>query len=238
MNMDTTIGSKKRQLLSELLRPQEIGDLTLPASDIERLSRMVTSRSIINMLFYGKPGIGKTSAARAIVSLIDRDFAEINGSKEPRNGFVHDIEDFASTMSFSGGQKIYFIDDADQLSKSFQSALRYLIERSSRNCRFLLAVNDIKKIIPTIQSAMLKIGFDIPKTDVAEVKGRLISRYQRALPELGLCCDEVRLHEIIDMHFPDLRAIANRLERLASRKRIMSVEVWRDSYKLLEMNYI
>jgi replication-associated recombination protein RarA len=62
MNMNTQVSSTQRQLMSELLRPQEIGDLTLPASDIERLSRMVTSRSIINMLFYGKPGLGKTSA--------------------------------------------------------------------------------------------------------------------------------------------------------------------------------
>jgi len=58
MNMNTKVTSKPR-LLSELLRPQEIGDLTLPASDIEHLSRMVTSRSIMNMLFYGKPGLAK-----------------------------------------------------------------------------------------------------------------------------------------------------------------------------------
>jgi len=211
MNMNTKVTSKPR-LLSELLRPQEIGDLTLPASDIEHLSRMVTSRSIMNMLFYGKPGLGKTSTARAIGRLVGTDFYELNGSKEPNGGFVYNIQSFAMTMSFSGRQKICFIDDADQLSKSTQSALRYVVEETSRNCRFLLAVNDIKKIIPTIQSAMLKIGFDIPKTDVAEVRRRLITRYQRVLSEIGLCCDKARLHEIIDMHLPDLRSIANRLE--------------------------
>src|SRR6516164_4018107 len=76
MNMNTKVTSKPR-LLSELLRPQEIGDLTLPASDIEHLSRMVTSRSIMNMLFYGKPGLGKTAAARAIARLVDTDSCEL-----------------------------------------------------------------------------------------------------------------------------------------------------------------
>jgi replication factor C large subunit len=211
MNMNTKVSSKPRQLLSELLRPQEIGDLTLPASDIERLSRMVTSRSIMNMLFYGKPGLGKTSAARAIARLVGASSCELNGSKEPRGGFVDTFEAMTGAVLF-GEPRICFIDEADQLSKSTQSALRYLIETISGKCRFLLVVNDIKKIIPTIQSAMLKIGFDIPKTDAAEVKARLISRYQRVLSEIGLCCEEARLHEIIDMHFPDLRSIANRLE--------------------------
>jgi DNA polymerase III delta prime subunit len=107
-----------------------------------------------------KPGLGKTSTARAIARLVDTDFYELNGSKEPNGGFVYNIESFARTMSFSGRQKICFIDDADQLSKSTQSTLRYVIEETSRNCRFLLAVNDIKKIVPGIQSAMLKIGFE------------------------------------------------------------------------------
>jgi hypothetical protein len=46
----------------------------------------------MNMLFYGKPGLGKTSAARAIVRLVDTDSYELNGSKEPNGGFVYNIE--------------------------------------------------------------------------------------------------------------------------------------------------
>ena len=72
------------KLLSELLRPQQLGDLTLPQRDIERLKQMVHSGTIMNMIFYGRPGLGKTSAARAIIADLvtnaDADCCELNGS--------------------------------------------------------------------------------------------------------------------------------------------------------------
>jgi hypothetical protein len=55
-----------KQLVSELLRPQQLGDLTLPQPIIDRLQRMIDSNSIMNMLFYGDAGLGKTSAARIL----------------------------------------------------------------------------------------------------------------------------------------------------------------------------
>src|SRR5258708_32891544 len=98
------------QLLSELLRPRQLDDLTIRYRDIERLNRMVASRSIMNMLFYSKPGLGKTSAARAIIKMIGADAGEINGSKATGVDFVRDrIESFATACSLFGKPKICFI---------------------------------------------------------------------------------------------------------------------------------
>ena len=57
-----------RPLVSELLRPQQLGDLTLPRRDIDRLQRMIDTDDVMSMLFYGEPGLGKTSAARLIAN--------------------------------------------------------------------------------------------------------------------------------------------------------------------------
>jgi replication-associated recombination protein RarA len=62
--------SEPKQLVSELLRPQRLGDLTLPQRVIDRLQRMIHERSIMNMLFYGRPGLGKTSAARVFINAL------------------------------------------------------------------------------------------------------------------------------------------------------------------------
>ncbi len=80
----------QRPLFSELLRPQQLDDLTLPRRDLERLNRMIASGSIMNMLFYGQPGLGKTSAARAIIRLIGADAYEINGSQATGVDYVRD----------------------------------------------------------------------------------------------------------------------------------------------------
>ena len=49
---------------------------------VERLERMADQRKPMNMLFYGQPGVGKTSAARILLNKLDADYCEINGSME------------------------------------------------------------------------------------------------------------------------------------------------------------
>ena len=51
--------SASHQLVSELLRPQQLGDLTLPKRIIDRLQRMIETDSVMNMLFHGEPGLGQ-----------------------------------------------------------------------------------------------------------------------------------------------------------------------------------
>jgi replication-associated recombination protein RarA len=51
--------TEPRILLSELLRPRQLGDLSQPQHIIDRLQKMVDRRSPMNMLFYGGAGTGK-----------------------------------------------------------------------------------------------------------------------------------------------------------------------------------
>ena len=65
---------RPKQSLSEILRPQTVSDLTLPTPIIDRLQKMIETNSIMNMLFYGKVGTGKTSAARLFEDSADFTF--------------------------------------------------------------------------------------------------------------------------------------------------------------------
>ena len=204
------------KLLSEVLRPQHLGDLTLPQRDIERLKQMVHSGTIMNMIFYGRPGLGKTSAARAIIAELvtnaDADCYELNGSSGNGAAEVRKIRDYALSGSLNDGIKLCFIDEADFLSPQAQASLRYIIEKSSKRCRFLFTANDAYRFSEAICSRMRNICFDISPSDRAEVLERLIGRYQEMLPALGIKYDEKRLKEIVGIYFPDLRAIANEFE--------------------------
>ena len=62
---------RPKRSLSEILRPQTLSDLTLPRPIIDRLQKMIETNSIMNMLFYGKVGTGKTSAARLFEDCAD-----------------------------------------------------------------------------------------------------------------------------------------------------------------------
>jgi replication factor C subunit 3/5 len=199
--------------LTELLRPRTFEDITLPKRQIDGLQQMLETENPMNMLFYGPPGMGKTSAARIFLSSKAMHTIQVDGSLQ---GGVEDvrslIDRFASCLSFTGGLKLCFIDEADFLSQNAQASLRGVIERYASNCRFIMAVNDLKKIMPAIQSRMLCICFKISRADRPAIQERIENRLAERLGELGVTFDRERLNAIVVNFFPDFRQIVNRLE--------------------------
>jgi replication-associated recombination protein RarA len=196
-----------RPLLSEILRPQALSDLTLPTLTIERLQRVIESGSMINMLFSGPPGSGKTSAAEIFMNAIGGSLT-INRSSDTRGNLAKCIKEFASyTVA-----EICFVDEAHFISKRDQTVLPDIIDWLSRNCRFFFAATDIKKLVPALRSRLTEISFEVAPKDREEVQKRLMERYQNILPANGFTFDKVRLEQIINANFPDLRSIANNIE--------------------------
>jgi replication factor C small subunit len=200
--------------LSERLRPQMLEDLTLPRRDIDRLQKMLDANDPMNVLFYGRPGTGKTSAARIFLRSIDpMDTLRMDGSLQTGvDGVRNLIDNFSSRMSWKGGLKLCFIDEADFLSQNAQASLRGIIENRSSHCRFIMAVNDLSKIMPAIQSRMICICFGILKADRPEILKRIHDRLAQRLTELGVPFDRDRLNGIVTTYFPDFRQIACRIE--------------------------
>jgi DNA polymerase III delta prime subunit len=205
--------TKYQQQLSELLRPQQLGDLTIAQRDIDRLQRMADSGDIMDLIFYGEPGTGKTSAARILIkSMVDLSVLEVNGSSANGVNYIREkISPFIRSPSVLFYKKLAFIDEADGLSKAAQMLLRYEIE-NKRNARLIFTANDIRKLSEAIQSRMLSICFDVSPSNWIEVLKRLNERYQAKLTELGIQYDKDRLSEIVGLYYPDFRAIANHIE--------------------------
>lgn len=199
--------------LSELLRPQRLGELTLPQRHREALTRMISEGRMMNLLFHGRPGSGKTTAARLIISELGSDSIEVNGASLVSVEAVRArIEGFVSTVSFSGGTKICFIDEADSMSKAADAALRILIEKAAAHCRFLVVANSIVKLSPGIKSRLTEICFDISPSQRAAVCTQWLPVYEAKLSAFGIQYDKTRLRGIVAIYFPDLRAINNRVE--------------------------
>jgi replication-associated recombination protein RarA len=199
--------------LSELLCPQQLDDLALPQSDIEHLKRMVTQSAIVNMLFHGGSGTGKTSAARmALKAISANNGVEFAGSATWKCDIVEQIENYASSQSLFGEKKCCLIDEADLLPKPMQNALRHIIDNTSKRTVYLFTANDISKISVAVQSRLLPLSFDVVSSDCPEVRQRILVRAKGVLSNANIPYDDVSLEKIIDERFPDLRAVANALQ--------------------------
>jgi putative ATPase len=201
------------ELLSEQLRPKKLTDLLLPDHDIARLQGIVARGKLPNMLFYGSPGRGKTSAARILQHELDVDIYELNGSQINRNKTMEkEITSVANDTTILLLPKVLLIDEADCLDKRIQGSMRHIVENSSTKCRFILTANDERRIIPALKSRLTAVNFDLPISETRSVVERLKTTIPTKLTELGWKFDTERVWQIISLYYPDMRSVINNIE--------------------------
>jgi len=198
-------------LLSDYLRPTSFDELTLSTKIINHFKSMHESKNIMNMLFYGKPGAGKSTATKIFSQNIST--LTLNGAHFAKVENVRGkIFDYASSGSLFDNQKLIVIDDAEFLSSKSQGALRGVIEEHSDTCRFIFTVNKLTSIDAAIKSRLHVINFDIMPTERNEMINRYSTNVLQKLLAVNPELDERQFRAIIVKYFPDFRTIANQLQ--------------------------
>ena len=201
------------QLISEYLRPKSFQEMMLPNQLKNRLQRMLVEQNVMNMIFHGKPGSGKTSAAKIICDDEKFDVMKINGSLLTGIDTVRNkIQNFAYSMSLMNQKKIVFIDEADYMSKNAQASMRALIEETSINCRYIFTANEISKIHNALCSRMMPICFDLTSAQTESALDEYVKVTLEKLKQQTDSVDVSRVETIIRHYYPDHRSIANHLE--------------------------
>lgn len=199
----------------EKYRPKKIEDTILPEGLKETFKSFIQQGNLPNLLLTGPAGVGKTTVARAMLEEIGADYIVINGSM---NGNIdtlrNDIQQFASSISFSGGRKYVILDEADYLNaNSTQPALRNFMEEYSRNCGFILTCNFKNRIIEPLHSRCSVVEFKISKEDLPKLAVQFFKRVVGILSNEGITYDKAVIAELINRHIPDWRRVLNELQR-------------------------
>ena len=87
--------------LASKLRPKNLNEVLGQKHLIGEgkiLSSMVKSGSLMNMIFYGPPGIGKTTVARLLADLTDRKFISLNASTDSLKDVKNALEELYMFM--------------------------------------------------------------------------------------------------------------------------------------------
>lgn len=208
----------------EKYRPKTVAETILPAELKQTFQQFVDQQNIPNLILTGGAGVGKTTVAKAMLEELGCDYIVINGSM---NGNIdtlrNEIQNFASTVSFSGGRKYVILDEADYLNaNSTQPALRNFMEEFSRNCGFILTCNFKNRIIDPLHSRCSVIEFKIGKKDIPKLAAEFLKRTQKILENENVEYDRAVVAGVITKHFPDWRRVLNELQRYSATGKIDS----------------
>lgn len=205
----------------EKWRPKTIDECILPKKIKQDLQEYI-NKGIPNSIFSGKPGVGKTTCAKAILNQIDADYLVVNGSLHGNIDTLRtEIMQYASTVSFNGGRKYVILDEADYLNpQSTQPALRNFMEEFSKNCGFILTCNYKNKIIEPLQSRCCVIDFTINSAEKAGIAAKIFKRLEEILKAEEVEYSKAALAEIVKKRFPDFRKMINELQRHAMTGKI------------------
>jgi len=138
------------ELLANKLRPTKLVDVIGQSHLIGEnkiLSNLIKNKKIFSMILYGKPGIGKTSIASAIVHELEIKFKFLNAVINNKSDF-----DIAIEEAKMYGEMILVIDEIHRMNKDKQDLLLPHIESGLIVLIGLTTSNPYHKINPAIRS--------------------------------------------------------------------------------------
>lgn len=168
------------------------------------ITNMINHKKLFSMILYGKPGIGKTTIATAIVE-------ELKLQHRFLNAVINNKKDFDIVIEEAKlyGSMVLILDEIHRMNKDKQDLLLPYLENGLITLIGMTTSNPYHKINPAIRSRCQI--FELKELAEEEVKLGL----ERAIksPYLqGISIDDQALDYIITVSSGDLRAAYNLLE--------------------------
>ena len=223
--------------LASKLRPKNLDEVLGQKhliGDGKLLSSMVKSGSLMNMIFYGPPGIGKTTVARLLADLTDRKFISLNASTDS----LKDVKNALEEVNMFMGQKglLLYIDEIHLFNRRNQQVLLDYMENGKIVLVGSTTENPHFAVFKALLSRAIVVEFKpLEFIDILEGMERAITYYKEENALKEILITKVSMEFIASLANGDMRKAINNLELLLLSKERVNQETIEISQEDVEM---
>lgn len=193
------------ELLANKIRPKQLCDVIGQEhliGDGKIIYNLIKNKKMFSCIFYGKPGIGKTTLANVIVNELGVNYRFLNATTSKMQDFNIVIEE-----AKMNGEMVVIIDEIHRMNKDKQDILLPYLETGLIILIGLTTSNPYHKINPAIRSRCQIFELhELSNTDI--VKG--LKKACKSLENIKI--DDDTLNVIANNSGGDFRAALNNLE--------------------------
>jgi len=165
--------------LAERLRPQNLDEFIGQEHLVGKgavLRRMIESGRIPSIIFWGPPGVGKTTLANIIANTIKAPFYKLSAINSGVKDVREVIQKAKSTRFFDSAAPILFIDEIHRFSKSQQDSLLHAVETGTVTLIGATTENPSFEVIrPLLSRCQVYVLKSMEKKDLEVLLNRALS---------------------------------------------------------------
>ena len=198
--------------LTEKYRPTCLEECILPERIKKPLEKLVKRGQLGHLIFYGKPGNGKTSAAMALIKeLKSENVYIVNASLNNSADFISKALAHFGTGVYDG-RRVIILEEADNLTENAQKILKKPLEDMAAVYDVIFCLNDFDKIDNAIKSRCNSFCFDIKEDEEDEIKKLVVKRFLNISKKEKISIKKSDIEEIYADNNGDIRAMLKKLE--------------------------
>ena len=172
--------NKAEQPLASRLRPERLEEFVGQKHLIGEgkvLRRLIESDHISSMIFWGPPGVGKTTLAQIIAHRLETPFYTLSAVTSGVKDVREVIEKARNNRFFTQASPILFIDEIHRFSKSQQDSLLGAVEQGTVTLIGATTENPSFEVIrPLLSRCQLYVLKSLTKDDLLELLHKAVER--------------------------------------------------------------
>ncbi len=213
---DARAKAAKKSPLADRMRPQNlaefVGQRHLVGPD-KILRGFIERKELVSMIFWGPPGVGKTTLAFIVARTMAAHFvsfsAVLSGVKDIRAV----IEEAKQQLKYYGKRTILFVDEIHRFNKAQQDAFLHHVEDGTITLIGATTENPSFEVnAPLLSRCKVLVLEQLSADNIKTIITNTLSNKERGLGNLKIAIDDDAFNFIVELSHGEARVALNTLE--------------------------